>query len=449
MLAAAVISATAQEEPTSTSPPAGEGPKPAYTQVDPGKSLDFLGEAVNRSNLDLGMGILAAYDTNIAAFGPQAFPQMSYLISPHIGVSQYRPKLGMAFSYDGGLGIYTRLSHSDTYSQSATGDILYQLSPHWQLHAKDNYSYSADPFGSYFTIAGQPTPNYPNPITYIPFATTSQNVAEADVAYQITKYDTLTFSGTESFRRYNNYSGSYTFQTGLYNMISYVGSANYNHRVSPKLSLGGGYSFQSLDFSHGQQKSGISTIQFFASYQINRSWSISGWAGPEYITAKTYFFPFGPQFPQYYVLLLQNDWAGAGGVNIGYQGLRDSFTIGGSKQVSDGGGLLATTVVYSANAAYRRKLAARWDGTASGQYGRNISFAASNLDRRFFPDRSYTLLTIYLQLNREITPHLNAMLQYGFTHEYQQNIYLTGTPNYNDNRVAVSLQYTWNHPLGR
>ena len=54
----------------------------------------------------------------------------------------------------------------------ARADILYQISSRWQAHANDRYSYSADPFGSYFTIVGQPSPNNPNPNVYVPFATT-------------------------------------------------------------------------------------------------------------------------------------------------------------------------------------------------------------------------------------------------------------------------------------
>jgi hypothetical protein len=433
---------SAQEPPSAPAPETG--PKPAYTEVDPGKSLDFLGEAVGHSNLQLGLNVLGAYDTNIAAFSNRTQSMTSYLISPIIGLTQNRDKWSLNLNYNGGLGIYQQLPNSDTYSSNASADFLYQLARRWQLHAHDVYTYSADPFGSYYTITGQPQPNYPNPTTYVPFATTNQNMATLDLADQISKYDTLTFTGTESFRRYSNYSGSYNFQVALQNMISYEGGANYSHRFSPRYSAGVGYNFQSMDFSHGQQRSGTSTIQFFGSYQISRSWSLSGWIGPQYISSKTIF----QYAPGRYAILLQNDWSAAGGVNVGWQGLRDSFTAGFTKEVSDGGGFLATTVMYSVNGAYRRKLAARWDGTASMQYGHNDSFAASQLSS-FFPTRNYTLLLANFSLNREITQRINAVLQYGYIRQTQKNIYLTGTPDYNDNRISISIQYNWNHPLGR
>ncbi len=452
LLLGAVLGARAQDEapppapaPSQEPAPTTPGPKPQYTQVDPGKSLDFLGEAVGRSNLNLGMYLQAAYDTNIAAFSPTRESQMSYFAGPHIGISQYRTKFALSLAYDGGLGAYQQLPNSDSYSQTASADILYQISSRWQAHANDQYGYSADPFGSYYTITGQPSPSNPNPSIYVPFAITNQNTVQADLSDQLNRYDTITFTGNQSFRRYSNYSNNFTFQSGLYNLISYSGGANYSHRISAQLSLGGGYNFTSLDFSHGEQRSGISAIQGFANYQVSRSFSISGWAGPEHITAKTIIQVFG----QYYTLL-QADWVPAFGVNLGWQGLRQSFTAGLSRQVSDGGGLLATTTVDTVNGAYHRKLSARWDGLASVQYGNNASFAASNLNRQLFPDRKYTLLTTLFQLTREITPQVSAHVAYSYVRETQRNIYVVdAVGTYNDNRFSVLLQYTWNHPFGQ
>ena len=456
LMVGAALGAWAQDVPAPDQAPApppvapqepaqSAGPKQEYTEVDPGKSLDFLGEAVTHSSLNLGMNIQGAYDSNIATFSTMPFSQASYIIAPHIGIATYRPKLALNLAYDGGLGIYQELPNSNTYSQTGSADILYQFSSHWQGHLSDRYSYSADPFGSYFTIIGQPSPNNPNPNVYVPFATTQQNFEEGDLSYQISKYDTLTFNGTETFRRFSNYTTNISFQGGLYNLISYSGGANYNHRVSAQLSYGAGYTWTSLDFAHGQQRSGISAIQFFANYQLNKSWSISGWAGPEHITARTTLFAFNQ-----FVILYQADWVPAFGANIGWQDYRQAVTLGLSRQVSDGGGLLATTTVYNVNAAYRRKLTAKWDGVISGIYSNNASFAASNLNKQLFPDRKYTILQAAAQLTRQITPQVNANFAYIFIRETQKNIYIIdASPTYNDNRVSVSVQYTWNHPLGR
>jgi hypothetical protein len=426
-------------------PSQSTGPKREYTQIDPGKTLDFLGEAVGRSSLSLGFNFEAAYDSNVSAFGTQSLSQVSYFLGPHIGIVQIRPKMALNFSYDGGLGIYEKLSNANNFAQTGTADLIYQFTSHWQGHASDRYTYNANPFGAYFTIVGQPSPSDPNPNTYVPFAITNQNLVEADLSYQMNRYDTITFNGSETFRRYSNYGSNYTFQGSLYNLISFSGGANYSHKFSAKLSAGGGYNFTSLDFSHGQQRSGISALQAFVNYQVNKSWSVSGWAGPEYITAKTLLAFFGQTYT-----LLQADWVPAFGLNLGWQGQRQSFFGGISRQVSDGGGLLATTTVWSGNLGYRRKLTAKMDGTATASYGNNASFAASNLNRQLFPDRKYTLLQTTFQANRPITRQVMGTVAYSYIRETQKNIYVANAATiYNDNRIWFNLQYTWNHSLGQ
>lgn len=444
-------SSTTQTTPEAEEPAAQqEGPKAEYVQVTPEKGntlqkLNFLGEGLPQSNLSLGLNVQGAYDSNIAAFSKQRQSQASWLVGPHLGISQYRGKLGMDFSYDGGLGLYDQLSNSNTYSQTFTGNVLYQITSRLQFHAYDNFTYTANPFGSYYIVKGTPTPENPNPNIYVPFAISNQNGVGANLSYLINQYDTVTFTGSEYYRRFSHYAYSGVYATGLYNNISYSGGANYSHRFSAKLSLGGGYNWTSLDFSHGQQKSGISAFQGFVNYQLNKSFSISGYAGPEYITAKTIIRYFNR-----YLALVQKDWVPGFGMNIVWQGLRNSVNLGLSRQVSDGGGLLATTTVYSANAGWRRKLSARWDGTLSASYGNNASFAATNLNRQLFPDRKYTLLSGVLDLDRQVTQRVTAHMVYAYLRETQRAIYLPpASGTYGDSRVSIQLQYVMNKPLGR
>jgi hypothetical protein len=428
-----------------------EGPKPQYVQVTPGqgnqlKPLDFLGTAVPESNLSLGLNAQVGYDTNIAGFSRTRQSQASWLLGPHLGISQYRAKLGLNLSYDGGLGIYNQISNGNSYSQTVSADVLYQITSHWQAHAGDHFTYTSNPFGSYYTITGTPTPDHPSPNIYVPFVVSNQNQVELDLADQINRYDTITFNGSEYYQRFSNYAQSGVYAGGgLYNNISFSGGANYSHRFSAKLSAGGGYEWTSLDFSHGAQRSGISAFSAFINYQLNKSFSISGFAGPEHITAKT-VIPVGFQ----YYILKQAHWVPSFGLNLGWQGLRNAASLGLSRQVSNGGGLLATTTVYSVNGSWHRKLSARWDGTLFATYSNNASFAASQLNRQFFPVRKFTLLTAGLTFDRPITQRVVAHLSYAYTYETQKAIYLPpAIGTYNDSRVSLQIQYILNKPLGR
>ena len=57
------------------------------------------------------------------------------------------------------------------------------------------------------------------------------------------------------------------------------------------------------------------------------------------------------------------------------------------------------------------------------QYSNNASFAASNLNRQLFPNRTYTILQTTAQLSRQITPQVTANLWYAYIRETQKNIY--------------------------
>ena len=449
-------STTPRQMTTPTTPAEGppvaqqEGPKPEYVQVTPGrgnelKPLDFLGAAAPESNLSIGFNAQGAYDTNIAAFSSKRQSQASWLIGPHFSISQYRAQLGWNFSYDGGLGVYDQLSNSNTYTQTASADLLYQINSRWQAHASDRFTYTANPFGSYYTIVGTPTPDNPNPNVYVPFAISNQNQVGLDLADQLNRYDTLTFNGSEYYRRFSNYAQSGVYATGLYNTISFSGGANYSHRFSAKLSAGGGYEWTSLDFSHGAQRSGISALQGFINYKLNKSFAISGFAGPDYITAKTLL----PYFGRVYVLA-QADWVPSFGLNLTWQGLRNAAALGLSRQVSDGGGLLATTTVYALNGSWHRQLTARWAGTLYTAYSNNASFAASQLNQQLFPVRKFTLLTGGITFDRPLTQRATAHLSYAYIRETQRLIYLPpSTGTYDDNRVSLQITYILNKPLGR
>ena len=80
----------------------------------------------------------------------------------------------------------------------------------------------------------------------------------------------------------------------------------------------------------------------------------------------------------------------------------------------------------------------------------NASFAASNLNKQLFPDRKYTVLQTAFNVTRPITQQMTANLSYAYIRETQKNIYFQGSsPTYDDSRIWISIQYTWNHPLGR
>jgi len=417
------------------------GPQPAFTYPDTTPSLDFLTQSVENSSITLGITTGFTYYSNAIATpdAPHA-DWWLYHVMPDIRIQQFRPKFSWNLGYSGGYQTYVystgrgRNANNNLFSQNASAGFLWQMARHWQLLGSDSFHYSANPFDSYLTTPGTPTMNNPNPIIYTPLTQYTQNAGTLTLTDQLTKVDTLSFNGTANLRR----TSSYNLVTSVpfYNLISYGGRANYAHQFSPRFTLGAGYDFNSLDFGKGVQRSGIQTISATVDYLLRPNMTISAWAGPEYTQTKTVVNILGFNFITHSSL-----WNVALGANFGWQGLRNSVRVGYVRQVTDGGGLIATSQVNSFNAQYRRLITSKLDGTAGARYFHDVS--TTTADRKF--DNFY----VSAGVNYKIAKSFSAEANYGYVHSTQSNAFLINRGTYNTNLFAASISYSWNHPLGR
>jgi hypothetical protein len=426
-------------------PPAQPGPQPTFSYPDTAMSLDFLTGAVENSSITLGIGAGFAFDSNGYPSGTTNSRQNRWLfnLTPSVSLQQFFPRFAWHAAYSGGLQIYNQITGPSTYNntlygQTFSGGFIWQFSRHWQLLANENYRYSADPFQSYITIAGTPTANNPNATSYIPLTNFEQNNAIVTVSNQITKRDVIAFTGTENYR----YTSRYNVVTTVtfYNLISYGGRVGYTHQLSARLSLGGGYNFNSLDFGHGQQRSGIQTVEFSGDYLIRPNMSISGWIGPQYTSTKT-IVPFPVSGEIFYLTNYSHLWSTALGVSFGWHTRRDAVIASFSRQISDGGGLTATSQVNQFNASYHRQLTRKWSGIVGARY---LNSASTTVNGRTFDNYSVNVVADYLLAKR---CSINA--SYIRVHQTQSNLFVLNPGTYNDNRVGVNISYSWSHPLGR
>ncbi len=430
---------------TDTGAPVQPGPKPAYTYPDTKPSLDFLSESIENSSITLGIGTGFSYDSNAyanTAAGSQSW--WLFHVTPSIRIQQFLPKFSWHVSYSGGYQTYTAQSgpgnpNSNLFSQVAGAGFLWQMARHWQLLADDNFRYSANPFDSFLTSTGNPTMNNPNPVIYTPLTQFTQNYGLMTLTDQMTKTDTLSFTGTANLRRTSTYN--LVTSVPFYNLVSYGGRSAYSHQFSPRLTLGGGYDYNSLDFGKGQQRSGIQTISFTADYLIRPNMTISGWIGPEYTATKdTVAVPIGGgQFV--YLTTHSSLWSTSLGANFGWHTQRNSMRASFSRSVSDGGGIIATSQVNNVEADYRRMLMRKMDGTVGIRYFHDVSTTVSS--------REYNNFFINAALTYTLTKSLLASATYARVHQTQSNTIVLGSGSYNANIVGVSITYTWNHPLGR
>ena len=452
LVVAGILSCTCAWAQTDTSgttdntPPVQPGPKPAYTYPDTTPSLDFLTGSIENSSITLGANAGFAFDSNGYPGSKSSQSRWLTNVGGSIRIQQFLPKISWNVGYSGGLQQYDQISgpvssNSNLFGQSANAGVIWQFARHWQLLANDGYTYSADPFESFLTIPGAPTANNPNAIAYYPLTQFTSNIGIVTLTNQLTKRDTLSFTGTASLRQTSTYN--VVTAVPFYNLDSYTGRFNYNHELSPRLSLGGGYSFSSLDFGHGQQRSGIQTISLTVDYLLRPNMTITGWIGPQYTSTKTSLLlpnPFPPPLTVFFVTY-DSLWSTALGFNFGWRSGHNSVRAGYSRSISDGGGITATSQVNIAHASYNRLITRKMNGVVGFNYFNSTS---TTLQRRTFDN-----YFINVGLNYQISKSFQATANYGRAYSSQSNAFLINSGTYNDNRVGVSISYHWSHPLGR
>ena len=430
---------TTQNDSTDSSQPqpSSTGPKQVFTHPEQRPSLALLDEVTAPSFIQLGLALGSSWDSDAGAFASRGFSQTLLTVGPSITLQQIRPSAAWDLAYEGGFMYAPNRTYYNSLTNTAAGNILWQLSPRWQLTAHDNYVYTADPFQAYLVDQGTPTYNQPNPTIYIPLATLEQNAGNLNLTYLLDAHDSLTFTGSEGLSRYLHTTYA------LFNSFSFGGLAAYQHVLSARAVVGGAYSFDTIDIGHGVSRSGITMFQAYGSYQLNPHMVVTGWIGPEITHIKDIIPILCTPYGCFKEIAHQSSFSVAFGGSLGWRGVRNSASMNFSKQVSDGGGLLGVVRLYMAGATYMRQLSPRWDLSLGGQYGSNLALS------KLYYNRHLDSLTGTVTLLRRFNQNWNANVQYMRWYERQANIFTAAVPKWGDNRLQLTLQYNWGHSLGR
>jgi hypothetical protein len=415
------------------------GPQATFNHPEQLPPLSLMNEVTSNTGMQFSLSTGLSADSNASGSATTNWLSLATIYGS-FGITQVRPKLVWSLTYGGGTN--QTLAGSNDYNsvtQSGVANILWQFAHRWQMKVTDSYFYSNDPFQPYLTIDSPATFNNPNPTVYIPQATSQANTGTVDITYQLAPHDTIDVSGFENFMRYQ---GSAILS--LQNSYMWAGSAFYEHVFNAKIAGGGGYEFSALDFGHGESRAGVQTFEGFINYKFTPSMSISGWIGPELTNTKDIVPLFCiPGLGCYYQVVHSSFFNVAEGASFTYSGQHSAFRVKYSHRVTNGGGLLGVVRLYMASIDYRRVLSARWSLLGEALYGNNLSLSF------FGGDEYLNSLTAQVGVSRILNPSWNVNAYYAIIDQRQKNIPGYTTPQWLDNRVAISLQYNWGHSLGR
>ncbi|MGA2904868.1 MAG: hypothetical protein ABSD98_13615 [Candidatus Korobacteraceae bacterium] len=373
------------------------------------------------------------------------------LFNSGINIVEARSKVLVSLGYNVGIstssasvyGTYTNLN------QAANAHIIWALAKRWQFRLKDNYFYSDDPFEPFLTYLGDPTPNNPNPVVYFPLAVLEQNIGTGDLTYLLGPHDLIDFTGGESLQRYLRGlpgAGLGGYNPGaLWNSFSYSGGAFYQHVFGPKLNAGTGYMFSALDFGHGQSRAGVQLFQTYASYRLSSRMTVSAWVGPE-LTGTKDIVPLAC-FPSGCLVVVEHNSyldVAEGGTFSWSAAHNNSFGAQYAHSITNGGGLFGAVRYYQATATYGRPLSRTWSVAAGFLYGNSNS--VSQYQGAYYLHSAQGTVSFARAINRA----WNLSTYYVYIHQ-KDNYYGTlGLPStVISSGAGITLQYAWNHSLGR
>ncbi len=443
---------------SSDNPQSGPGgPQDTFSHPEKLPALNLFSDAVAHTGYSFTFsgGMVGQYLGGYA--GQAGYWQSLYLGTGGLNIVQVRPHMLWSLGYAAGVnqtvGIPGQYSSFSTLNQNANGRLTWQIAKRWQFRLKDAYFYSDDPFQPFFEYLGQPQPNYPNPVYYFPQTVVEQNQGTGDLTYMLGIHDTLNFYGGESFQHYlRGYQTANDLPNlgSLWNSTTYSGGVFYQHQFSRSISAGEGYVFTALDFGHGQSRAGINMFQSFINWKVSKQLAISGWVGPELTGTKDLVplicFPSGCLIQQ-----IHNDYVNvAEGLTVTYQAPHhNSFALQASNSITNGGGLFGAVKYYQATGTFSRPINRAWTMALGLLYAHSDSISSGG-GGGLASDQFLHSVQGTISFSRKLNNAWNLSTYYAYIHQTQNYYGQFGVPSTVDTSgLGLTVQYTWNHSLGR
>jgi hypothetical protein len=395
-----------------------------------GYSLAFASESARENYLRGGFTFTTAYDDNILPSSTGGgVSDASYSISPWITLNQSRPRASWNLSYAPGFTFYQKTTSRNQADHSLSVDFEYRFSPHVTLTLRDSFVKTSNMFGQFNQIGVQNTSagiDTPLPTLIAPIVNQLNNTANAELTYQFGPNRMIGAGGTFSELRFPNAEQT----PGLYDSSGRLGQAFYAHRLSGRHYLGATYQYQKLFAYPGNAETQTQTLLLFYSVFLKPTLSISAFAGPERSeTTGTVVTPF-------------QAWSPAFGLGLGWQGMRTSVALRGTRQISAGNGLSSAVRSNSLNASGRRQLTRTLSAGLSVTYSDNRILDSAALQN------GGHVLEGTATLERSFGEHIDFDLGYARLHQSYPNVAAIAV-NPDRNRVWVSFSYRFQTALGR
>jgi hypothetical protein len=420
-------------------------PVPLPLNIDAG-SLEFSPEMEHTNFIAGGVSTGASYDDNLLSSSTAPVGGFVYNAMPHISLNLSRPRLLWSLNYSGGFSVNQRFSAYNQGSHNAGLDLRYRLSPHVNVRLHESYSITTgffDPIeGNAFGGAATGVVQQPNLTVITPLARHNDELGTAEITYQFSAGDMIGGSGTFYDSRFRDLP---TGAGSLLDTRTEEADGFYSHRFTERNWSGIAYKFQRLNFNPAIEQVDTHSFLLFHTIYLKPRVALSFFAGPEFsdITAQLVSTVVAvPMIAASATPAMRQTWSGSGGASFSWQGEHTSISLGGARKVSDGGGLLSAVKVTSVSGAVRRQV------SPSATLGFGLTYGDDNQLSNLSAASQLKSATGSLSWQQRMGRNFTASFGYG--RDFQQQ---TGTglasADANHNRGWITLDYSFNRPLGR
>jgi hypothetical protein len=403
-----------------------------------GFSSVSLSEMERSNYLRGGINVGASYDDNPLLVSSGVESNTSESVFPNIKIAETSSRMRWTLGYAGGLTVNQKFTSQNQGSQNLNFDSQYRLTPHLSLHVAENFSITTGFFdgsngGDVVAGAGGP-----NASLITPLANQKSDSTTVETNYHFALNDLVGGSGSFFDSRFSNVAG----QAQLANTQTAAGSAFWLHQLFAGDWAGVTYRFERITFD----PSGETRVHsFYAVDTLNFSkrFSLTGFVGPQY--AENQGLIAGAL-----TATQTNNWSVGGGAEFGWRNQNTGASVGYSRMISDGGGVLGSVLLQTIHASVHRQLTVAWSGSISASHGTNQSLTVPYISSA----SSINLTSVGVSLARNVGRSVG--LQMGYSHDFQQQFGVPGptpasptqTLDANRNRLFVTLSYQWAKPLG-
>jgi hypothetical protein len=431
-----------------TVPTSPLGPELPYTEVltppllvsGVQMPLTFSSDGSRSNFLSGGIQLGSGYNDNALFTPSNHVGNVSVMVVPRIEIRQNRERWNLDFAYSPGIMINQNLSEQNQFAQSLGFAMNYRLSPHVNLQLHDNFALTNNLFSGLFGNAPGPGPlQQSNSSVITPLADSTNNNSGLGLTYQFSTSSLMGVSGDYYFVNYGSVAGT-PGAVGFIDSRAPSAASFYAHRFSNRHWVGAAYNFKNLMFDPGSRTTVHGVLGFY-SLVLGSQITLSFWGGPQYSTTFVRNV-LVPQPTAGGALALPSQWSPAGGVMFDWQSSHTRLHASYSRQISDGAGLTEAVSLQRADTEFRRRLTARWTASAGVVYARNNPLHTISA---IAPLRSFQGNA---GIEYRMTDNLGLSVLYGRQQQrYEYPLLPVATAN--QNRVWLSLSYTFVRPLGR